>query len=49
MEEHAEEQPGDDELIDLAAMQTLLHAGVVYGTEPKDIPGQQLLAAVYRF
>ncbi len=49
LQEHAEEQPGDDELVDLAAMQTLLHGGTVYDADPKDIPGQQLIAAVYRF
>ncbi len=49
LEEHAEQQPGDDELIDLAAMQTLLHGGILYGTDQKDMPGQQVLAAVYRF
>ena len=49
LEEHEQEQPGDEELIDLAAMQTLLHGGTLYGTDPQHIPGQQLLAAVYRF
>ena len=49
LEEHEKEQPGDDELLDLAAMQTLMHAGTVYGVTPDKIPGKQLLAAVYRF
>lgn len=49
LEEHETEQPGDDELLDLAAMQTLMHAGTVYGLAPTDIPGGHLLAAVYRF
>lgn len=49
LEEHADEQPGDDELLDLAAMQTLMHAGTVYGMAPEDIPGGNLLAAVYRY
>jgi hypothetical protein len=30
-------------------MQTLMHAGTVYGVTPDEIPGKQLLAAVYRF
>jgi hypothetical protein len=49
LEEHEEEQPGDDELLDLATMQTLMHAGTVYGVKPEDVPGHQPLAAVYRF
>ena len=35
LDEHAEEHQGNDELVDLAAMQTLLHAGTVYGADPK--------------
>lgn len=49
LEEHAEEQPGDDDLLDLAAMQTLMHGGTVYGVPPHEVPDKQLLAAVYRF
>jgi hypothetical protein len=49
LEEHDQEQPGDDELLDLAAMQTILHGGTVYSVSPDTMPGQQLLAAVYRF
>jgi hypothetical protein len=49
VEEHQEERPGDDELLDLAATQTLLHGGAVYGVEPDEVPDGQLVAAVYRF
>jgi hypothetical protein len=49
VEEHQEERPGDDELLDLAATQTLLHGGAVYGVEPDEMPDGQLVAAVYRF
>lgn len=49
LDEHDQEQPGDEELLDLAAMQTLLHGGTVYGVPPEDVPGGQPLAAVYRF
>jgi hypothetical protein len=49
VEEHQEAGPGDDELLDLAATQTLLHGGAVYGVEPDEVPDRQLLAAVYRF
>ena len=49
LDEHADEQPADDELLDLAAMQTLMHAGTVYGMAPEEVPGGHLLAAVYRY
>lgn len=49
LEEHENEQPGDDELLDLAVTQTILHGGNVYSVPPDEMPGQQLLAAVYRF
>ncbi len=49
LDEHDQEQPGDDELLDLASIQTVLHGGTVYGVRPEEIPDQQVLAAVYRF
>lgn len=49
LEEHAHEEPGDEELLDLAAAQTLRQDGKVYGMKPEEIPGGQLLAAVYRY
>jgi hypothetical protein len=49
LEEHEREQAGDDELLDLAALQTLRHGGMVYGMTPEDMPDRRLLAAVYRY
>jgi hypothetical protein len=49
LEEHEEEKTGDEELLDLAAMQTLIHGGTVYGAKPDEMPDRQLLAAVYRY
>jgi Bacterial archaeo-eukaryotic release factor family 3 len=49
LEQHDEEQAGDDELLDLAVAQTLQHDGTVYGVKPDEMPGSQLLAAVYRY
>jgi hypothetical protein len=49
LEEHEAERPGDDELLDLAAVQTLRHAGTVYAVPPHDLPGGCELAAVFRF
>ena len=49
LEEHAHEEPGDEELMDLAAAQTLRQDGKVYGMKPEEIPRGHLLAAVYRY
>jgi hypothetical protein len=46
---HDEPQPGDEDLLDLAAVQTLKHGGTVYGVEPSDMPGEGPLAAIYRY
>jgi release factor family 3 len=49
LEEHEEERTGDEELLDLAAMQALIHGGTVYGVKSDEMPDRQLLAAVYRY
>jgi hypothetical protein len=49
LEEHEGEQSGGDELLDLATMQTLMHAGTVYAVNPDEVPAKRLLAAVFRF
>ncbi|MGD9729184.1 MAG: hypothetical protein AB7V39_22775 [Nitrospiraceae bacterium] len=49
LEEHDKEEPGDEEQLDLAAMQTMMHDGIVYGVTPDEMPGGRLAAAVYRF
>ena len=49
LEEHDREEPGDEELLDLAVTQTLRHDGKVHGMKPEEIPGGHLLAAVYRY
>ena len=49
LEEHDREKPGDEELLDLAAPQTLRHDGKVYSMKPEEIPGGHLLASVYRY
>lgn len=49
LDEHDHEEPGDEELLDLAAAQTLRQDGKVYGMKPAEIPGGHLLAAVYRY
>jgi hypothetical protein len=46
---HAAPEAGDEDLLDLAAIQSLLRGGTVYAAPPAQVPGQQPLAAVFRF
>lgn len=48
-EQHQEFQPGDSDLLDLAAAQTLLNGGAVYALEPEKMPSKASLAAIYRY
>ena len=45
----AEKQPGDRDLLNLAAVQTYLNGGAVYAVTPEEVPGNNLLAAVFRY
>jgi len=49
VEEHEREHQGDDDLVDIAAMQTLLHGGTVHEVAADEVPDGNLLAAVYRY
>ena len=46
---HPSEQPGDQDLLDLAAAQTFASGGMVYVVEPDAVPGGEMLAAVFRY
>lgn len=46
---HPEQEPGDADLLDFAAMHTLLNGGKVYATTPDQIPGEAAIAAVLRY
>ncbi len=46
---HQEPQPGDEDLLDLAAMLTIANGGSVYAVKPADVPGKAPLAAIYRY
>jgi hypothetical protein len=46
---HQQAACGDEELLDLAAMQTLLHGGAVYAVEQRHVPGETLAAALFRY
>jgi hypothetical protein len=50
VQRHADRQPGDQDLPDLAAVQTLLQGGSVYAVEPAKMPaGAALAAALFRY
>jgi hypothetical protein len=42
-------QPGDQDLLDLAAVQTLFHGGTVYAVDPGDVPDDAPVAALLRY
>lgn len=46
---HPEPAPGDEDLLDLAAIQTILNGGTVYAVAPDQVPEQAPLAAVLRY
>ncbi len=46
---HAEQLPGDEDLLDFAAIHTLLHGGSVHATEPEKVPDHTELAAIFRW
>jgi len=46
---HAEQQPGDEELLNLAASYTLLNSGAVYAVGVDEMPDETPVAAVFRY
>jgi hypothetical protein len=46
---HSEAELGDEDLLDLAAVQTILNGGTVYAVEPEKVPDNAPLAAVFRY
>jgi hypothetical protein len=46
---HQQPQPGDQDLLDLAAVQCLLHGGTIYAVPQDQVPGGGDLAALFRF
>jgi hypothetical protein len=46
---HEEAEPGDEDLLDFTAIQTLLNSGMVYAVEPQKVPDEALLAAAFRY
>jgi hypothetical protein len=46
---HEKRQPADEDLLDFAAGQTLLHGGRVYALKPENMPSGESVAAVLRY
>ena len=49
VEEHETRQPGDRDLFDTAAVETLAHGGTVYCVDRTDVPGDGPAAALLRY
>jgi hypothetical protein len=49
METHPKEAPGDEDLLDLAALYTVRNSGLVYALPPEELPGAAAAAAVFRY
>jgi hypothetical protein len=46
---HTSEEPGDEDLVDLAAVQTLVNRGSVYTLAPPQAPDDAPVSALFRF
>lgn len=46
---HESPEPGDQDLLDLIAVETLFRRGTVYAVPPEVVPGGDCLAAVFRY
>jgi hypothetical protein len=46
---HETPDPGDEDLLDLAAIQTIINGSTVYAVLPEEVPDHALLAAVMRY
>ncbi|MBD0390536.1 MAG: hypothetical protein ICV54_29560, partial [Nostoc sp. C3-bin3] len=49
VEVHSEQKADDEDLMDFAALHTLLNGGTVYAVVPEHVPGDAPLAAVLRY
>lgn len=46
---HQQAEYGDEDLLDFAAVQTLLYGGTVYAVEQRHVPGGTSAAALFRY
>jgi len=46
---YKENRPGVEDLLDFAAVQTLIKGGTVYAISPQQVPGETTIAAIFRY
>jgi hypothetical protein len=46
---HPEPEPADEDMLDFAAIHTLLNGGTVYAVQPEQLPEQAPAAAIFRY
>jgi hypothetical protein len=46
---HGEPETGDQDLLDIIAVQTFLHGGNIHAVVPEEVPGEGPVAAVFRY
>ncbi|MFO7772622.1 MAG: hypothetical protein R6V59_01530 [Dehalococcoidia bacterium] len=46
---YEEKRPGVEDLLDFATVHTLTKGGTVYAVEPKQVPGETAIAAIFRY
>lgn len=46
---HVEPEPGDEDLLDFAAVHTFLNGGMVYALKPEEMPDETPLTALFRY
>ncbi|HEX6386162.1 MAG TPA: hypothetical protein VF177_15940 [Anaerolineae bacterium] len=46
---HSEPNPNSPELLNLAAIHTILNGGAVYAVPPDEVPGNGMVAAIFRY
>lgn len=46
---HAEAEPHDEDLLDFAAVHTLINGGTIFVVNREDMPDKSLIAAIYRY
>jgi len=49
VEVHSQLQPGDEDMLDFAAMHTLLQGGTVFSVKPGEVPDGAAVAAIFRY
>jgi hypothetical protein len=49
VDRHEEAEPEDEDLMDFAAVHSLLNRGTVYAVEPGEVPDDSLVAAILRY